>query len=239
MNSNNYKKDFFSIVVKESINLSDVTRNLGLKNYCGNRDTVKKYIKKYNLDTNHFHNNYNLRNKSKPKSNLVDILKENSTYDKKSLKQRLYKEGIKKPICELCGQNEIWNGEKMSLILDHINGINDDNRIVNLRIVCPNCNATLPTHGAKNIKNNKYIYKPLLREDDYCECGNKKDRKSKKCISCYNKVDRYKVKNRPPYEQLIKEINDLGYKGVGRKYDVSDTSIRKWKNKYEKDIQKY
>ncbi len=57
-------------------------------------------------------------------------------------------------------------------------------------------------------------------------------------MSCYNKVDRYKVKNRPPDKQLIEEIKELGYKGVGRKYGVSDNAIRKWKNKYEKDIQK-
>ena len=39
----------------------------------------------------------------------------------------------------------------MSLILDHINGVRDDNRLENLRIVCPNCAATLETHcGRKN-----------------------------------------------------------------------------------------
>ena len=40
----------------------------------------------------------------------------------------------------------MWTGKKMSLILDHINGKHNDNRIDNLRIVCPNCNATLETH---------------------------------------------------------------------------------------------
>jgi len=58
----------------------------------------------------------------------------------------LYQEKLKNKVCELCGQDENWNGKKMSLILDHINGINNDNRLENLRIVCPNCNATLDTH---------------------------------------------------------------------------------------------
>ena len=55
------------------------------------------------------------------------------------------------PICELCGQGELWRGRPMGLILDHINGVRDDNRLENLRIVCPNCAATLDTHcGRKN-----------------------------------------------------------------------------------------
>ena len=53
----------------------------------------------------------------------------------------------------MCGQGPIWMNKKMSLRLDHINGINDDNRIENLRIVCPNCDATLDTFSGKNIKN--------------------------------------------------------------------------------------
>jgi 5-methylcytosine-specific restriction endonuclease McrA len=53
----------------------------------------------------------------------------------------------------MCSQDEYWMGKKISLILDHINGINDDNRIDNLRILCPNCNSTLDTNGGKNIKN--------------------------------------------------------------------------------------
>jgi hypothetical protein len=79
------------------------------------------------------------------KINLCDILIENSSYSRASLKDRLYKEGLKKRECELCGQGEEWVGKKMSLILDHINGVNNDNRIENIRIVCPNCNATLDT----------------------------------------------------------------------------------------------
>ena len=47
--------------------------------------------------------------------------------------------------CELCGQTESWRGRTMALILDHVNGVPTDNRLENLRIVCPNCAATLDT----------------------------------------------------------------------------------------------
>jgi ribosomal protein S27AE len=68
------------------------------------------------------------------------------------LKERLFNEGLKDRQCEQCGQGELWRGRSMSLILDHINGIPDDNRIENLQIVCPNCAATLDTHcGRKTV----------------------------------------------------------------------------------------
>ena len=52
--------------------------------------------------------------------------------------------------CQFQTQPLIWNGQPLSLILDHINGVNTDNRPENLRYVCPNCNSNLPTHGGGN-----------------------------------------------------------------------------------------
>lgn len=150
-----YIKDTFTEVVKESINYVDVCRNLNLNPTMGNRQTIKKYIKLYNLDISHFRNG-----KPKPsnKKKLDEILVENSTYlHTSNLRDRLYKDNLKNRECEMCGQSEEWKGEKMSLILDHINGVHDDNRLENLRIVCPNCNATLSTHGGKNINNGPLV----------------------------------------------------------------------------------
>lgn len=82
---------------------------------------------------------------------LDEVLVENSFYNRTKLKARLYEAGLRERQCQLCGQGERWNGRGMSLILDHINGVAIDNRLENLRIVCPNCAATLDTHcGRKN-----------------------------------------------------------------------------------------
>ena len=67
-------------------------------------------------------------------------------------KQLLLKHNIKENKCECCGITE-WNGKAVSMNLDHINGINNDNRIQNLRFICPNCDRQLETYGSKNRKN--------------------------------------------------------------------------------------
>jgi len=79
-----------------------------------------------------------------------DILVENSTYDNSSLKCRIMKENILPNICVLCGQLPEHNGMALVLQLDHINGINNDNRIENLRILCPNCHTQTDTWGRKD-----------------------------------------------------------------------------------------
>jgi len=149
---NIWLKENLEVTIKECNTQSDVLKKLGIRDAGGNFGTLRKYIKLYNLDTSHFIKNYYVISKfsESRKIPLEKILIENSTYGCNKLKERLYKEKIKERICELCGQDEYWKGKKMSLILDHKNGIHNDNRPENLQIVCPNCNSTLPTHCRKN-----------------------------------------------------------------------------------------
>lgn len=224
-----YEQKKFTEVVKKSHNLTDLCKNIGLKPYCGNRQTVKKYIAMYNLDISHFKISKN-NNVPKNKIELSEILVEKSTYTHTTnLKKRLYDEGLKEHECELCGQGEEWNGMKISLILDHINGVNNDNRIENLRIVCPNCNAGLPTHGGKN-KKNKYKYKS--KKNKCIDCSIEIHNSSKRCLKC-SSLSQRKV-DRPCLEQLLSDVKETNYSATGRKYGVSDSTIKKWIKNYEK-----
>lgn len=153
-----YLKENFENAVKSSISIKEALAVLGLRAAGGNYNVFHKYVKLYKIDISHFDNMKAIYEKSIGKSvaerkiPLELCLVENSTYDRTDLKRRLYSEGLKERKCELCSQGEEWQGKKMSLILDHKNGVHNDNRIENLRIVCPNCNATLDTHAGKNIK---------------------------------------------------------------------------------------
>jgi hypothetical protein len=221
--------------VINSQNFTQVMRNMKRADSSAGRKTIKKYIELYGIDISHFETPKERYNRSLNKTilnqkiKLEDILVKNSTYNSgNKIKKRLYEEGLKNPICEKCGQDEWWHGERISLILDHINGDHYDNRIENLRIVCPNCEGTLPTHcrGYKKINNIRI----------------KKDTQEKNKIKRIKNQDKHftnlslsqrKVK-RPEFDSLKKEVNELGYSGTGRKYGVSDNAIRKWIKFYQK-----
>lgn len=217
-----YNKLNLESFAKESESLADMLRKLSIPVRGRNYDTLKKYINLYKIDISHFDGEKQRLDKLKAiqlkkKRKIEEYLIENKPSNSSNLKDRLYTEGYKKRICELCGQDEIWKDKKMSLILDHINGNHSDNRIENLRIVCPNCNATLDTHCGKNI---------TRRKINYCKCGIEINKQSKVCQSCSGNKRR-KVQ-RPDIEILKKEVDDIGYSAVGRKYNVSDNAIRKW-----------
>lgn len=79
------------------------------------------------------------------------VFVENSSYPRHRLKERIINENMIPYSCQICGIGPFWNGNPMPLILDHINGICNDNRLINLRFVCSNCDSQLDTYKSRNI----------------------------------------------------------------------------------------
>ncbi len=139
--------------LKTSLNIIEIIRKLGLsEKSAGNYETVNRYIDKLDLDKTHLvgrgwvgKTNTNAPGKRSLKEILVLDSPMRST---NSLRERLIKEGIKKEECEKCHLTE-WQNSRLPFELDHINGNNRDNRIENLRILCPNCHAQTPTWRKK------------------------------------------------------------------------------------------
>ena len=131
------------VAVKESIAMSEVFTRLGLSQSAGNYPSIAKHVERLQLDTSHFTGKSHGRGgKKRP---LVEVMKKSSTYSRSHLKNRLLKNGLLKNTCSVCELSEIWNGKPITMILDHVNGVRNDHRIENLRMVCPNCNSQLPT----------------------------------------------------------------------------------------------
>lgn len=224
--------------VARAQSLKQALRWLGLRPVGGNYRTLRKLLAFYGISTDHMDPNWSTRERRPPKRiPLREVLVQGSTYSRGKLKRRLYDVGLKARECELCGQGEVWRGQPMSLILDHINGTPDDNRLENHRIVCPNCAATLDTHCGRKNRIEQTPRSCLLCGQRFCAKYAAQRYCSQRC-GVHSKgnhdphPERRKVE-RPPYEQLMAEIKATSYSAVGRKYGVSDNAVRKWVRWYE------
>lgn len=129
--------------VRECRYMCDVLKRLGLTVRPGNYETVRAHIGRLNLDTSHFLKNKGSRGHT-PLVPYEELFCEKCQHARHIVKNRLIKEKLLPYRCAICGIVE-WRGEQLSLVLDHINGVNNDNRLENLRFLCPNCNAQQPT----------------------------------------------------------------------------------------------
>lgn len=143
----------FRKLVKQSSTIADILRHFGFAVTGRAHRMVKARIEKENIDASHISLGLdNCRGKrfQREKTPLSLILVAGSTYARGHLKRRLLDEGLLKNECCICGQGPEWNGKSLTLILDHINGIRDDNRLENLRILCPNCDSQQSTFAGRN-----------------------------------------------------------------------------------------
>lgn len=224
--------------VAASLSWAESLRRLGMCHTGGARLILRKYVAIWGISIDHFDPRAAQRAALRPEPvPLNEVLVEHSTYARHAIKRRLFAEGLKERACELCGQGDVWRGRPMGLILDHVNGVRTDNRLENLRIVCPNCNATLDTHCGRRLK-----LGDVKRECKRCGTSfEARDRRQRYCSrDCGQRHERTGRPNpgarrveRPPYAHLISEVATLGWSATGRKYGLSDNAIRKWVRAYE------
>ena len=218
-----YSKEEIEEIVKNSICMKDVVRAIGYNTLSGsNAKTVKKRIEKYGISTDHF------------KSVAKTIRDENNVFCNPSTAtqatlRRWYKKVSDDSKCEICGQGKIWNGKELVMTLDHKNGNNHDNRIENLRWICPNCGTQLETFTGRNIKRKNEITGKVKAERKTKICPvckkSKINMQSKMCMECRTRERR---KNIPSKEEIENLINKKPFNQIGKMYGVSDNAVRKW-----------
>lgn len=149
--------------VAESKSVRSVIFKLGLIPAGGNYVQINSRIAKLGLNTDHFTGkgwNVGLGFVPKPPVPIEQLLVKGGVTQSNTLKRRLFRAGILNPKCSLCGWAEKAVDGRVPVELDHINGDRYDNRIENLRILCPNCHSLQSTHRGKNKKTTrKLIYR--------------------------------------------------------------------------------
>ena len=178
-------KEEFAKIIAECTSFNQVLKYYNETNG-GFIPTVKNRIKKEGHDISHFDKGIKNRRNGKRQYTLEEILIQNSTYTWGSkIKKKLYKANLLEEVCARCGIRggktdflpmEGFNNT-LVLQLDHINGIHNDNRIENLRILCPNCHSQTTTFCSKNNK---------LSKHKCFDCEKKmSDKRHKRCFDCH------------------------------------------------------
>lgn len=224
-------REKFVEIVKESNSKIEILVKLGLRAAGGNFKTLtRRLIAEDLLDGLKLRTTKLVKDiltKSRRSLPLDEVMIENSNYSRQNLKQRLLKLGKLQNRCSVCGIGPEWYGKQLTLQLDHINGLYNDNRLENLRIICPNCHSQTDTYVGK--ANRTGIKKSLGKMRNICIMCQQPaaiGSKSGLCRKCYD-LRRRKVQ-RPHREELQSIIKEIGFRATGRKYNVSDNAVRKW-----------
>lgn len=144
----------FVQLIKNSSNIAEVLFKLGytVKGNSWGYSQIKQRMTDLNLDFGCFKGKNPTYKKMKSKQiSQEKLLKENCKHQRTVLRRYIISNDIIPYKCAICGLTK-WNNKTLSLELDHINGINNDNRLENLRFLCPNCHSQTCTYGSRNSK---------------------------------------------------------------------------------------
>lgn len=210
---------------KESISMREFQIKLGYAQNGSNSVTITKFCEENGISLDHFTG----LAKDKIVRTPENVFIENSTANQTTLRRWYEKGKYTEYKCSICGQEPFWNGKELTLTLDHINGINNDDRLVNLRWVCPNCDRQLDTFCSKN----NHKERVNKAEKFYCKtCGKEISRGAIYCETCYGLTQR--TVDRPDADTLNQILldNNGNFTAVGKIYGVTDNAVRKWCKAY-------
>ena len=201
----------FRSLIKESTTISEVLFKLGytVKGNSWAYSLVRRRMSDLNISHEEFKGKSALHIPVEKEVDPSKLFTENSKHNRSVLRRYIIKNNLIPYRCAICGAIE-WQGKTLSLELDHINGVNNDNRLENLRFLCPNCHSQTTTYGSRNqqLNESKYEITEDLRqlvEQKYEEI------KSVKKVSAILGIRRCVV---------TKIVNESGQKHSNQKYII-------------------
>lgn len=215
----------FKQIITSSTSFAECLQKLGYVAKSGTMyNILKQRIERLGIDTQHF---CIAKRKERSREN---IFVDNADCDQSVLRHWFLKEPVEYK-CSICGQEPFWNGKEMIMILDHINGKNHDNRLSNLRWVCPNCNSQLPTSNGRNIKHKPKEKVQAVVFDYKCpQCGNSVEKENTLCRPC--QIRKHKQVTKPAKNELEKLIQMHGMTKTAKQLDIPKYLLQDWCKDY-------
>lgn len=242
-----FSDEEFIALSKEATSLIDFMRKLG---YCAcakvrSRNIVMNRIEQLKIDTSAWSTPITL--KSLPEE---EYFSQGVARNGHNMRERIRKHHLIEYKCAICGNTGEWNGKPLTLQIDHINGDHLDNRLENLRFLCPNCHSQTDTFAGRNISSTKENTNRLFKREHSAgktcsKCGRPvcNSNKTGLCAECYIKERESARKCNLNKDELLKLVAKEGFSAVGRQYGVSERSVRKWcasfGYRYITDIKEY
>jgi 5-methylcytosine-specific restriction endonuclease McrA len=146
------RDDELKNILNESFSIREVLNKIGYSsNGSGGYSQLKNECKLRNIEIP----NYEYLGTSRvfnKKINDNDMFIENCSISRQAIKKRIINNNLIEYKCLECDNIGEWNGKKLSLQLEHKNGINNDNRLENLCFLCANCHSQTETYSGKSNK---------------------------------------------------------------------------------------
>jgi hypothetical protein len=130
--------------------------------------------------------------------------------------------------CNECGMGSEWNSKPLTLQIEHLNGIHDDNRLENLCLLCPNCHSQTETFAGRNARKRSKM-------TSFCLCGSKKTPTAKSCMKCRELPPPKTKIDWPHSSELIRwKTSGESYESIGRQLGVTGAAVKKRIKKFQR-----
>jgi len=217
------KEEFESLVAK-SETFTAILAHVGLRNIGHNWKTLRTRLLEDGIDFSHIGTGRTwAKGKFFRRASNEEVFVKGPGYGKSHIKERIIKENLLSYICANCKLEPVWNGEKLVLHLDHINGDGTDDRLENLRFLCPNCHSQTKTYTGRNKILGRHVPK-------YCIDCNKQVSHNQydRCFLCSQKWRGLtQRKFDPSKEELENLVKSNSIIDIGLMFNVSEAAVRK------------